>query len=77
MLSWQFFKTILIAVLIGIPLAWYGMEAWLNNFTYRVEVDVAVIGLAVAFVLLLSFLTMSIKSLKAANANPVDSLKYE
>ena len=77
MLSWQFFKTILIAVLIGIPLAWYGMEAWLTNFTYRVEVDIAVIGLAVAFVLLLSFLTMSIKSLKAANANPVDSLKYE
>ena len=77
MLSWQFFKTILIAVFIGIPLAWYGMEAWLTNFTYRVEVDIAVIGLAVAFVLLLSFLTMSIKSLKAANANPVDSLKYE
>ncbi|MCE7997013.1 MAG: FtsX-like permease family protein [Roseivirga sp.] len=77
LLSWQYLRTILIAVAIAIPLAWYGMDYWLENFTYRVNISLLVVGGSVLFVLLISLVTISLKSLKAANANPVDSLKYE
>lgn len=77
LLSWQYLRTILIAVFIAIPLAWFGMDYWLDNFTYRVNISLLVVGGSVLFVLLISVLTVSLKSLKAANANPVDSLKYE
>lgn len=77
LLSWQYLRTIAIAVIIAIPLAWWGMDYWLDNFTYRVNISLLVVGGSVLFVLLVSLVTISIKSLKAANANPVDSLKYE
>lgn len=77
LLSWQYLRTILMAVIIAIPVAWWGMDYWLDNFTYRVKVSLLVVGGSVGFVLLISLLTIGIKSLKAANANPVDSLKYE
>ena len=77
LLSWQYLRTILIAVLIALPLAWFSMDSWLDNFTYRVNMNAFILGGSVLFVVLLSFLTISIKSLKAANANPVESLKYE
>lgn len=77
LLSGQYLRTILLGTVLAIPLAWYGMSIWLNNFTYRVNVSLLVITGSVGFVLVLSLLTISIKSMKAANANPVESLKYE
>lgn len=77
LLSWQYLRTILVAVFIAIPVAWFGMDYWLDNFTYRVNISLLVVGGSVLFVLFVSVLTVSLKSLKAANANPVDSLKYE
>ncbi len=77
LLSLNYMKTIMIAVLIGIPLAWFGMDYWLSNFTYRVSVSLLVVLASVGLIILLALFTVSIKSLRAANSNPVDSLKYE
>jgi putative ABC transport system permease protein len=77
MLSQQYLKLIAVAALIGIPIAWYGMDYWLNNFTFRVSVNVFVIISAVIFITVLSLITIGLKSIKAANTNPVESLKYE
>ena len=77
LLSEQYLKTILIAVIIAIPTAWLAMDYWLNNFTYRTNLSLWIILGSVLFVLILSLMTVGVKSLKAAHANPVDSLKYE
>ncbi len=77
LLSWQYLRTILIAVFIAIPVSWWGMDYWLDNFTYRVNISLLVIGGSILFILLVSLMTVSLKSLKAANANPVESLKHE
>lgn len=77
LLSGQYLRTISIAVVIAIPAAWLAMDYWLNNFTYRTNLSLWVILGAVLFILSLSLLTVGVKSLKAAHANPVDSLKYE
>lgn len=77
LLGKQYISTILIAILIGIPIAWLGMDYWLSNFTYRVQIDALVVIPAVLFITLLSLLTISIKTMGVANANPVESLKHE
>jgi putative ABC transport system permease protein len=53
------------------------MNKWLEGFAYRVEIDLLVVASSVFFILLISILTISYQSLKAAYSNPVESLKYE
>ncbi len=77
MLSTQYLKIIGIAMVIGIPIAAYSMNYWLDNFTYRVDVNVLTVIFSVGFILILSLATVAIKSLKVAKANPVESLKHE
>jgi putative ABC transport system permease protein len=77
MLSNQFLKTVLIQFFLSVPLAWFGMNKWLEGFAYRVEVDLLVVASSVFFILLISILTISYQSLKAAYSNPVESLKYQ
>jgi len=77
LLGWQYIRTIIPAIFIGVPIAYLGMNYWLDNFTYRVNVDVTVIVLSVVTIVSISFLTISFKSLRAATHNPVDSLKCE
>ena len=77
LLGWQFLRNLIPAILIGIPLSYFGLSYWLNNFTYRVEVSISVILLSVTAIVVFALLTVSFKSLAAATGNPVDSLKYE
>ncbi len=77
LLSTQYLKIIGLATVIAIPIAMIGMNYWLDNFTYRVSVDVLVIVGSTFFILILALFTMGIKSLRASKANPVESLKYE
>jgi len=77
MLSRQFTKWVLLANCIAWPAAYYLMDRWLKNFAYRVDIGVWTFVLSGALALVIAFLTVSYQSIKAAAANPVDSLRYE
>ena len=77
MLSWDFMKWILLAVIIASPVAWYLMRLWLATFAYHVEVGVEVIMMAAYIAFGIALLTITGQSLKVARANPIDSLRYE
>ncbi len=77
LLSKGFVKLILLALVIATPVAWYAMSDWLNHFAYRVPLDVSVFVWTGIAVLGIVFLTVGFQSVRAALANPVDSLKME
>lgn len=77
LLSRDFMFLILISLLIATPIAWYGMHSWLSNFRYRTGLSWWIFLLSGALALLLTLVTVSIQSVKAAMANPVKSLKTE
>ncbi|MCX8491143.1 MAG: FtsX-like permease family protein [Cyclobacteriaceae bacterium] len=75
--SKEYVKLILIGFLFAAPLAWYVMRGWLDSFTYKIELGptIFLIGFGVAFVI--ATLTVGYRSLRAATANPVNSLRSE
>jgi putative ABC transport system permease protein len=77
MLSRQFTKWILLANCIAWPVAYYFMDRWLKNFAHRIDIGIWIFMLSGVLVLLVALLTVSYQSVKAAVANPVDSLRYE
>ncbi len=76
-LTQTYFRLILVAGLVAIPLGWYFMNRWLNGFTYRTEISIWVFILAVLIVLVIALITIMFQVLKASRMNPVESLKYE
>jgi len=77
LLSWNFAKWVLIANFIAWPVAYYGMTRWLQNFTYRINLEWWTFVLAGFLTLLIALTTVTYHSIKAAVANPVKSLRYE
>lgn len=77
MLSKEFVKWIAIANLIAWPAAYYFMNKWLQDFAYRIEISWWLFVIAGFIALIIALLTISIQAVKAATANPVESLKYE
>ncbi len=77
MLSRDFVKLVLVANLIAWPVAYFAMNKWLQNFSYRVDLGWWVFVLAGGMALFIALLTVSTQAIKAALANPVDSLRYE
>jgi len=77
MLSKQFTKWVLLGNCIAWPVAYYFINRWLKNFAFRVDIGVWTFVLSGILVLLVAILTVSYQSIKAAVANPVDSLRYE
>jgi putative ABC transport system permease protein len=73
----EFIKPIFFAALIAIPVAWYAMNKWLEDFAYRIQINCLVFLATILIVLLLAVLTMGIQTIKAAIANPVKSLRTE
>jgi len=73
----DFLKLTFIAVVIASPLAWYFMNHWLQDFAYRINISAWVFILAGGAAILIAFITVSFQSIKAATANPVDSLRSE
>jgi putative ABC transport system permease protein len=59
---------------IASPIAWYFMHRWLRDFAYRISLSAWIFVLAGGLALLIAFLTVSFQAVKAARANPVDSL---
>ncbi len=77
LLSKDFLKLVGISILIAIPMAWYGMDSWLQDYAYRIEIDWRIFLVAGVVALLIALVTVSFQAVKAALANPVDSLKTE
>jgi len=77
LLSKDFLKLVGISVLIAIPIAWWAMNRWLQNFAYRIEVSWWMFLLAACFAILIALFTISFQAIKAAVANPVKSLRTE
>jgi putative ABC transport system permease protein len=77
LLSVDFLKLVLIAVLIASPIAWYFMHRWLLDFAYRISLSVWIFVLAGGLALLIAFLTVSFQAIKAARTNPVVTLHAE
>ncbi|MBD3291138.1 FtsX-like permease family protein, partial [candidate division KSB1 bacterium] len=76
-LSRQYAKLVLIASLISFPLSWYLLEKWLQNYAYRIEIGWWNYILAGSIALIVALFAVSFQAIKAAVANPVDSLRYE
>lgn len=77
LLSIEFIKLVLIALIIASPIAWFGMDKWLQDFAYRTNLSWWVFALAGIVAILIAFLTISFQAIKAAVANPVKSLRTE
>ncbi|ELR69807.1 putative ABC transporter permease [Fulvivirga imtechensis AK7] len=77
MLSKEFSRLIIIAFIIAAPIAWWASSTWLDNYSYRVEIGVGLYLLAGMMAFLIAWLTVGYHSVKAAQANPVDSLRSE
>jgi putative ABC transport system permease protein len=77
MLSKEFLKLVLIAVLIAFPLAWLIMNQWLQGFAYRINIGPGVFLIAAGAVIIITLLTVSFQAIRAAMANPVKSLRTE
>jgi len=77
MLSANFLKLVGIAFLIATPLAWYFMQKWLSDYQYRINIEWWVFLLAGGIAFIISLLTVSYQSLKAALSNPVKNLRTE
>lgn len=73
----EFVKLVIIAFVIAVPIAWYGMSQWLEGFAYRVDIGIAAFLIAGGAAIVISLLTVSVESFRAATADPVKALKSE
>ncbi|NIJ51809.1 ABC transporter permease [Dyadobacter arcticus] len=77
LLSKDFLKLVLLSIVIGSPIAWYGMNTWLKEFAYHIDIAWWMFALAGLLAIVIALLTVSFQSIKAALMNPVKSLKSE
>ena len=77
MLSRDFLALVLLSLFLAIPVAWYLMSNWLEQYEYRSNIAWWIFAATGAGALLITFLTVSYQSIRAALANPVNSLRSE
>jgi putative ABC transport system permease protein len=77
LLSSGFIKLVMLAFLIATPLAWWGMEKWLQGFAYRVNVQWWIFALAGTLAIVIALFTVSYQAVRAALMNPIRSLRSE
>jgi putative ABC transport system permease protein len=77
LLSKDFLKLVLLSILIASPVAWWVMRNWLQNFAYRINIEWWMFASAGLLAIIIAIITVSYHALKAAIANPVDSLRSE
>lgn len=77
MLSRDFVKLVLIAILLASPIAWWTMNKWLEDFSYRIEIQWWIFAVAGIAALTIAILTVSTQAIRAANTNPVKTLRDE
>jgi ABC-type antimicrobial peptide transport system permease subunit len=77
LLTKDFVKLVILAIVIALPLAWMGMNKWLQNFAYRINFEWWMFALAGLIAILIALITVSYQAIKAAIANPSKSLRTE
>jgi len=77
LLSREFTKWIIIAIIIAWPVGLYIMQKWLQNYAYRINLGIWIFILSGIATLTIALLTVGYQAFKAARANPVEALKYE
>jgi putative ABC transport system permease protein len=77
LLSKDFLKLVVIAIIIASPIAWFAMHKWLQDFAYRIPISWWVFAVAAVAAALIAILTVSFQAIKAAVSNPVVSLRSE
>jgi ABC-type antimicrobial peptide transport system permease subunit len=77
MLSKDFIKLVGIAILLAAPIAWWTMNSWLNDFSYRIEIEWWMLVLSGGIAITIALLTVSSQAIRAARANPVNSIRNE
>ncbi|MEQ8364341.1 MAG: ABC transporter permease [Cyclobacteriaceae bacterium] len=76
-LSIDFLKLVMVAIIVALPLSWYAMNQWLQDFSYRIEISWLTMVIAALLAIVISIVTVSYQSIKAAIVNPVNSLRSE
>lgn len=76
-LSMDFVKLVLVAIIIAIPASWYFMNKWLQDYAFKTELSWWVFALAAILAIFVAFSTVVFQSYKAANTNPARTLRYE
>ena len=77
MLNKKFVITVLVSAIIATPIAYYAMSHWLQGFAYKTELSWWVFALSGFITLVITLLTVSWQSWRAASRNPVEALRYE
>jgi len=76
-LSKEFIRLVALAIIVAMPLAYFAMEKWLQNFAYRINIGVWIFILSAVIAMVIALISVSFQTIKAATANPVNSLRYE
>lgn len=77
LLSKEYVKLVLLSIVLAVPLVWFFMSNWIESFPYRTTISPFIFATAGLTVLLVSLLTVSYQTVRAARTNPVESLRYE
>lgn len=77
LLSKDFLKLVIISIIIASPIAWYAADSWLQDFSYKEDLSIGLFVISGALSILIAWFTVSYQSIRAALANPVESLRNE
>jgi len=77
LLSKEFLRLVLVSFIIASPIAWFAMSKWLENYSYRIDIEWWVFLIAGLLAVLIAIITVSYQAIRAALANPVKSLRTE
>lgn len=77
LISRDFIVLVLVAAVVAFPVSWWALDEWLKDFTYRIPIPMWAFVLAAALAVLVALLTVGFQSVRAANVNPVKSLRTE
>lgn len=77
LLSKDFIRLVIVAIIIASPLSWYIMNKWLENFAYRIQISWWMFCAAGLLAVFIALMTVCLQSVKTALANPVKSLRME
>lgn len=77
LISWDYIKLVIISIIIAVPISYFIMREWLNNFPYRRGLEIWIFIAAAVIAIFAAFLTVFIQTYRASRLNPADTLKYE
>ncbi len=77
LLSKEFSRLVIIAIVIAIPISWFGMDKWLQSFAFQTNISWWIFVVSGILAILIAYLTIIFQAIKASRTSPVDALKYE